>query len=125
MEELKAGIITKAEAAVAGPGLLRETDDEAVHWRNTEQFAYEGGRDLMNTLQTMDTAAAPTARALAIEWHIDPPVVIAVREQCLGAKHPILKLVRYVKLAFGVFDHRPSGGITRLHRNHRLRRLDR
>jgi hypothetical protein len=110
---------------MAESSLLRETDEEGVHCRSIAQVAYQGERSFMNTLQTTGTSAASMARVVAVEWHVDPPALIPVREQCGVGDHSTLKLVRYVKLALGVFNHRPSSGTNRLHRNHRVRAMGR
>jgi hypothetical protein len=107
------------------PSLLLEIDGESVHCQSAAEIAYQGEPDFMNTLQTTATTEASTARVVAIEWHVDPPVLIPVREQCGLEDRSTSKLVRYVKLALGVLNHRPSSGTHRLHRDHRIRRMGR
>jgi hypothetical protein len=102
----------------------RETDDRLWRGRSGICLAHDKESDLMNTLPTIGKGAPRGARLEVGEWFVDAPFTVEVRARHGASDPSTLEMIRYVKLALGIFNNRSPGSFARLHRNRRTCRLD-
>ena len=118
---------------MAETDLQREAGDSLIRGRHVARLAHEKESDLMNTLRTKGKGAPGGKRFVRIEWLVDAPFSVEVRER--RRRHLVVttdgafvrvrpERTRYVKLGIGFLDRRPIGGPAGLHGDRRTGILD-
>ena len=77
----------------------------------------------MNISQTKGEGAPKLKGVRIVEWLVDAPSDVEVRVRRRPRDRLTQEMIRYVKLAVGIFDYSPAGGVAGLYRNRRTRRL--
>jgi hypothetical protein len=80
--------------------------------------------NLMNTPRINDKGVRRVARVQVVEWLVDAPFAVEVHEVRRPNDQSTLEMIRYVKLAFGIFSHSPPGSLAGFRRNRRTCRMD-
>jgi hypothetical protein len=116
--------MNQRKTIMAGADLQRETDDGSIRGRNGVRLAHEGEGDLLNMPQTKGMGVPKVTRVPLVEWFVDAPFAVEVRAPARPRDPSTREMIRYVKLALGIFNNCSPGSFAGLHRNRRTRRLD-
>ena len=130
---MQASAMNKRASIMAETNCQREAGDSLIRGRSVARLAHENERDLMNTLRTKGKGSPGGKRFVHIEWLVDAPFSVEVRER----RRPHLAVTtdgacvrvrpertRYVKLGTGFLDRRPPGSPAGLHWDRRTGILD-